>query len=153
LALEVRALGRGAEIMTDGPAEVLVISAELSELARVRQWVKGLLADLDEDLLIDALSVVDELTSNALRHSRAPYRVRLHRGDDTLRVEVADGSTDPVTPRTPDLDGGRGLRLVKAFSLGWGQEIHPDGKIVWAELTMTADSNVPAQQAVNASVS
>jgi len=127
--------------MTDEPAEVLVITGELTELSRVRQWARKLLADLGEDMLIDALAVVDELTSNALRHSEAPYRIRLHRTDGRLRVEVADGSTTQAAPRKPGTDGGRGLLLVEAYSLGWGQETHQDGKIVWAELDL---ANAPA---------
>ncbi|MGH3878133.1 MAG: ATP-binding protein [Actinophytocola sp.] len=130
--------------MTDEPAEVLVISGELTELARVRQWAREELADLGEDLLIDALAVVDELTSNALRHSCAPFRVCLRRSAGRLRVEVADGSPEAAAPRTPGADGGRGLLLVKAYSLGWGQEIHPDGKIVWAELDVSPVTPEPA---------
>ena len=130
--------------MTDEPAEVLVISGELTELARVRQWAREELADLGEDLLIDALAVIDELTSNALRHSHAPYRVCLRRSTGRLRVEVADGSPEAAAPRTPAEDGGRGLLLVKAYSLGWGQEIHPDGKIVWAELDVSPAIPEPA---------
>lgn len=128
--------------MTAEPTEVLVITGELTELARVRQWARRLLTDMTEDMLIDALAVVDELTSNALRHSRAPFRVGLRRRDGKLRVEVADGTTDEAAPRAPGKDGGRGLLLVDAYSLGWGQEIHPDGKIVWAELDL---SNTPAE--------
>jgi anti-sigma regulatory factor (Ser/Thr protein kinase) len=127
--------------MTAEPAEVLVITGELTELSRVRQWARKLLADLGEDLLVDALAVVDELTSNALRHSKAPRAVRLHRTDGRLRVEVADGSTEPAAPRTPGRDGGRGLLLVEAYSLGWGQEPHEDGKVVWAELDL---ANAPS---------
>ncbi|MGH3760593.1 ATP-binding protein [Actinophytocola sp.] len=133
--------------MADEPVEVLVISAELTELARVRWWARGLLADLSEDLLVDALSVIDELTSNALRHSGGPYRVSLRRTGGRLRVEVADGSTEPAVPREPDRDGGRGLLLVAAYSLDWGQWTHEDGKIVWAELDLSAASPVPGQPA------
>jgi anti-sigma regulatory factor (Ser/Thr protein kinase) len=122
--------------MTDEPAEVLVIAGELTELSRVRQWARMFLGDLDQDVSIDALAVVDELTSNALRHGEAPYRVRLHRTPGRLRVEVADGSTVPAAPRSPDADGGRGLPLVQAYSLGWGQEPHGGGKVVWAELDL-----------------
>ncbi len=138
--------------MTDEPAEVLVITGELTELSRVRQWAKELLDDLGEDLQIDALAVVDELTSNALRHSQAPYRVSLTRAADRVRVEVADGSPEPAAPRKPDMDGGRGLLLIKAYALGWGQEIHPDGKIVWAELSLTpSGTDLPDDQPANVS--
>jgi anti-sigma regulatory factor (Ser/Thr protein kinase) len=137
--------------MTAEPAEVLVITGELTELARVRQWAGRLLADLAEDTLIDALAVVDELTSNALRHSRAPFRVGLRRKDGRLRVEVADGTTDVAAPRAPGADGGRGLLLVAAYSLAWSQEIHPDGKIVWAELDLSTAAAAPEQQQPNIS--
>jgi anti-sigma regulatory factor (Ser/Thr protein kinase) len=122
--------------MTQEPAGVLVITGELSELARVRQWARRLLDDLDENMLIDVMTVVDELTSNALRHGRGPFRVGLRRADGRLRVEVADGSPERAAPRTPGEDGGRGLLLIDAFSLGWGQDVHPDGKVVWAELDL-----------------
>jgi|tagenome__1003787_1003787.scaffolds.fasta_scaffold20518596_2 anti-sigma regulatory factor (Ser/Thr protein kinase) len=138
--------------MTDEPVEVLVITGELTELSRVRQWARKLLADLNEDLLIDALAVVDELTSNALRHSKEPYGVRLHRTDGRLRVEVADGSTEKAAPRTPGRDGGRGLLLVDAYSLGWGQELHEDGKVVWAELDL-ADAPAAGHEPAGTSAS
>ncbi|HWM05769.1 MAG TPA: ATP-binding protein [Actinophytocola sp.] len=128
--------------MTDGAAEVLVIGDELSELARVRQWARKLFASLDSDTQVDALAVVDELTSNALRHSRAPFRISVYRRDQRLRVEVADGSPEPAAPRTPCDDGGRGLLLIEAYSLGWGQELHPDGKVVWAELELATGSEL-----------
>ena len=136
--------------MTDGQADVLVVGGELTELARVREWARSLLPDLDEDLLVDALSVVDELTSNALRHASAPYRVGLRRSNGRLRIEVADGSTAPATPHTPDHVGGRGLMLVEAFSLAWNQELHPDGKIVWAELELFAASPAPEREPAGA---
>src|ERR1700741_3410591 len=124
--------------MTDEPAEVLVISGELTELARVRRWGREELGNLGEDLLIDALAVIDELTSNALRHSCAPYRVCLRRSPGRLRVEVADGSPEAAAPRTPGEGGGRGLLLLEGYLPGRGQEIHPDGKIVWAELDVSS---------------
>lgn len=139
--------------MTDEPAEVLVITGELTELARVRQWSRQHLADLGEDTMIDALAVIDELTSNALRHSSGPYRVGLRRREGRLRVEVADGSTTQAAPRTPGMDGGRGLLLVDAYAVGWGQDIHPDGKIVWAELDLADSTTVPDQEPADASAS
>ncbi len=138
--------------MSERQTEVLSITGELTELARVRRWARRQLTDLDEDTLIDALAVVDELTSNALRHGRGPYRVGLGRADGRLRVEVADGSTDPAGPRTPGEDGGRGLLLVQAYSLGWGQDVHGDGKLVWAEMDLAGASDTPARERADASM-
>src|SRR3954451_3237443 len=58
----------------------LGISAELTELAKVRQWVRTVLRGLPANIVGTAVMVVDELTSNALRHGRAPYHVRLLTG-------------------------------------------------------------------------
>lgn len=121
------------------PGEVLALNGELTELRRVRQWARTVLTDLGDvlaDAHADVVSVIDELTSNALRHGRAPFRVCLRRNGNRLRIEVSDGSRERAVRRVPDDHGGRGLLLVEALSLDWGQELRPDGKIVWAELDL-----------------
>src|SRR5436305_14617996 len=68
----------------------LDVSAELTELAKVRHWVRTVLRGFPANLVSTAVMVVDELTSNALRHGRAPYHVRLLPGAAKLRIEVDD---------------------------------------------------------------
>src|SRR6185437_16119785 len=65
----------------------LGISAELTELAKVRHWVRTVLRGFPANVVSTAVMVVDELTSNALRHGRAPYHVRLLPGAAKLRIE------------------------------------------------------------------
>jgi anti-sigma regulatory factor (Ser/Thr protein kinase) len=108
------------------------------QLADVRAWAQGQMKGLDADSRADAVLVLDELVSNALRHGVAPGRVRLTRDDGHLRVEVTDASDVPARPRAPDRTGGRGLVLVAACSRRWGQWWHEDGKTVWAEVPVSA---------------
>lgn len=115
----------------------LEVADDLAELARVRAWADRLLQDLPEDQRVDALMVVDELTSNALRHGTPPRQVRLLRKRDWLSVEVDDTCVDPACPRPPSASGGHGLKLVAGMSVSWGQWQRPTGKTVWAELDLT----------------
>ncbi|KDN18946.1 ATP-binding protein [Amycolatopsis rifamycinica] len=116
----------------------LEVADDLAELARVRAWADRLLQDLPEEQRVDALMVVDELTSNALRHGLPPRQVRLLRKRDWLSVEVDDTCVDPACPRPPSTDGGHGLKLVSAMSVSWGQWQRPTGKTVWAEIDLSA---------------
>ncbi|WP_103355798.1 ATP-binding protein [Amycolatopsis sp. CA-128772] len=115
----------------------LELADDLAELGRVRAWADRLLQDLPEEQRIDALLVVDELTSNALRHGTPPRQVRLLRKRDWLSVEVDDTCVDPACSRPPSADGGHGLKLVAATSVTWGQWQRPTGKTVWAELDLS----------------
>ncbi|EMD25919.1 ATP-binding protein [Amycolatopsis azurea] len=113
----------------------------LNGLAEVRAWTRTTLSGLPADTIADVVMVVDELSSNALRHARAPYLVRLRRSGDSLRVEVEDGaSATPARPGPPTGTGGHGLTLVALSTTAWGQTARPDGKTVWAEFELgTAD--------------
>ncbi|MGK3201785.1 ATP-binding protein [Amycolatopsis sp. MEPSY49] len=113
----------------------LGITAELTELARVRHWVRTVLREFPANVVGTAVMVVDELTSNALRHGRAPHHVRLLPGAAKLRIEVDDGGSEPARRRTPSDQGGRGLLLVERCAAAWGQLRRPSGKTLWAELT------------------
>jgi signal transduction histidine kinase len=112
----------------------LGITAELTELARVRHWVRSVLGGFPAHVVSTAVMVVDELTSNALRHGRAPYHVRLLPGAAKLRIEVDDGAGEPARRRLPSDHGGRGLLLVERCAAAWGQLRRPSGKTLWAEL-------------------
>jgi hypothetical protein len=117
----------------------LGISPELAELARVRHWVRTVLRGFPANFVSTAVMVVDELTSNALRHGRAPYHVRLLPGAAKLRIEVDDSGGEPARRRTPSDHGGRGLLLVERCAAAWGQLRRPSGKTLWAELTTDPD--------------
>lgn len=125
-----------------GPARsarlVLLPQAQAAGAARdftrttCTRW--GLRAPLDEALL-----VVSELVTNAVRHAGSPLTLHLLARPDHLRVEVEDQA--PGLPRmrqSASTDfGGRGLALVEAVSRQWGSSPCPTGKVVWATLALT----------------
>lgn len=135
--------GSGTAKETDvklrGVRHEIGMSAELTELAKVRQWVRTVLCDLPANVISTAVMVVDELASNALRHGRAPYHVRLFPGAAKLRIEVDDAGGEPARRRTPSDQGGRGLLLIERCAAAWGQLRRPTGKTLWAELTTDPD--------------
>ncbi|MFJ1764785.1 ATP-binding protein [Amycolatopsis sp. NPDC088138] len=115
----------------------LEVADDLGELVSVRAWASGVLRDLPEDQRLDVLMVVEELTSNALRHGEPPRQIRLLRKRGWLCVEVDDTCLDPACPRPPSATGGHGLKLVKAVTTSWGQRQRATGKTVWAEIDLT----------------
>ncbi|MGY2080095.1 SpoIIE family protein phosphatase [Modestobacter sp. SYSU DS0657] len=121
----------------------------LRGLSVVRRQVRQfLLASLgvgrEEDVLPDvedaverAVLVIDELTSNALRHGSPPSI--LHVGDDEGRwiVIVTDGAPDrPPTPARGRAagQGGYGLYVIADLTAEHGVHYQPDRKLVWASI-------------------
>jgi len=115
----------------------LEVADDLGELATVQAWAARVLQDLPEDQLLDVLLVVDELTSNALRHGEPPRQIRLLRKHGWLCVEVDDTCLDPACQRPSSVAGGHGLKLVSSVSTSWGQRQRATGKTVWAEIDLT----------------
>ena len=101
-----------------------------------RDLARAALADLDAGALGDVLVVVSELATNAVRHARSPFTLRIVRADGEVRVEVEDRSTAAPAPRQPDrgAPGGRGLPLIDALADAWGFEPRAGGKQVWANV-------------------
>jgi anti-sigma regulatory factor (Ser/Thr protein kinase) len=97
----------------------------------VRSAHRGVSSDSQEAVEL----IVSELATNAVTHAASPFTVRLIVGS-TVRVEVADGSTDPPVLRRPSswVAGGRGLVIVDEFADRWGSYPVDDGKVVWAEV-------------------
>ena len=94
-----------------------------------------------EELAFTTELVVSELVTNAIRYATGPIRLRLIR-ERALVCEVFDGgATAPHLrhPRTTD-EGGRGLLLVSQVTQRWGTRFVPEGKIIWAEQSLTDPS-------------
>ncbi|WP_409473683.1 SpoIIE family protein phosphatase [Streptomyces sp. HC307] len=109
----------------------VVAEARKAAMRQLAEW--GL-----EELAFTTELVVSELVTNAIRYAPGPIRLRLIRGR-ALACEVFDGgATAPHLrhPRTTD-EGGRGLLLVAQLTQRWGTRFVPDGKIIWAEQTLT----------------
>ncbi|KQX59284.1 MULTISPECIES: ATP-binding protein [unclassified Streptomyces] len=94
--------------------------------------------------------VVAELASNAVSHGRVPgrdFEVRMRRGGDHVRVEVADARGDRrPSPRAEPDEGGYGLLLVAALASAWGVSDRCVGKTVWATVPLTGQNRVVPDQ-------
>ncbi|MEU1267848.1 SpoIIE family protein phosphatase [Streptomyces sp. NPDC005799] len=135
LMAHTRLLGADQVADWDLPGDPAIVAAARKEAARqLAEW--GL-----DDLVFTTELVVSELVTNAIRHAEGPIRLRLIR-ERALICEVSDGgATAPHLrhPRTTD-EGGRGLLLVSQFSQRWGTRFVPEGKVIWAEQSLTQAS-------------
>jgi anti-sigma regulatory factor (Ser/Thr protein kinase) len=97
--------------------------------------VERRLAHLSDDLEL----VVSELATNATLHAKTAFTVGLYAFDQTLLLEVEDGSLDwPTEVSAHALDThGRGLTIVSLFCRDWGVDLlTAGGKLVWAEFNI-----------------
>ncbi|MEY9812647.1 ATP-binding protein [Streptomyces albogriseolus] len=110
------------------------------EVAHARHFIAALLQE--QGPIDDAVLVVSELATNAVRHTLSGsvggwFLVVLGLGDDLVRIEVVDQGGDCV-PRLCDAtgqeEGGRGLRMIAACAKDWGVKTWPEGRSVWADL-------------------
>jgi two-component sensor histidine kinase len=98
-----------------------------------------------DSLAGDAVLVLTELVTNAVKHAHPPYgnviATRFERLEHGVRIEVHDIAEQRPQLRSvsDDAESGRGLLLVDALCEGqWGvQDREGPGKIVWAVLSRT----------------
>ena len=111
--------------------------------AAARRAVAPLLAGhLEDERLDDAMLLVSEVVTNAVRHGGAGEtdRVGLSVGVDDryVRFEVRDpgpGFEPPEVPMPRPGGGGMGLMLLHAITDGYGVVVEPeDGTAVWFDL-------------------
>ncbi|MDF3148809.1 ATP-binding protein, partial [Streptomyces sp. T21Q-yed] len=135
LMARTRLLGAEQVADWDLPADPAAVADARKTAARqLSEW--GL-----EEFAFTTELVVSELVTNAIRYATGPIRLRLIR-ERALICEVFDGgATAPHLrhPRTTD-EGGRGLLLVSQFTQRWGTRFVPEGKIIWAEQSLTDPS-------------
>jgi anti-sigma regulatory factor (Ser/Thr protein kinase) len=96
----------------------------------------------------DAVLVVSELLSNAIRHARplpgSSVQVAWALDEDAVEVAVSDGgaATRPTPAQaTVSSLGGRGLGIVDYLARNWGVRADDGGLTVWAVLAAPADSH------------
>lgn len=119
-------------------------AARLARIA-VEEALAG--AGVAKVVVHDALLVLSELVSNAMRHARTEFIVAVTVEGGTLRIEVFDCDTGPPVLRglSSESTCGRGLQVVDGLARRWGW--HPrrskdgaPGKVVWAELALDQGS-------------
>ncbi|MDQ0710871.1 serine phosphatase RsbU (regulator of sigma subunit)/anti-sigma regulatory factor (Ser/Thr protein kinase) [Streptomyces luteogriseus] len=106
--------------------------------ARARAQVAALLMrwGTRDDTRDNALLLVSELVTNAVRFAEGPITVRLIRAGHALLCEVGDSGNGRPRLRRGDLldNGGRGLSIVHRLTTRWGVRWTDTGKVVWAEI-------------------
>lgn len=96
-------------------------------------------AGVPSAVLDDALLVLSEMVSNAIRHARTDFTVCTEVIGGTVRLEVLDHDTRPTALMglDPESTSGRGLHIVSAVAADWGWNAAEgggdSGKVVWAE--------------------
>jgi anti-sigma regulatory factor (Ser/Thr protein kinase) len=103
----------------------------------------------------DAVIVVSELLSNAIRHARplpgSNLLLAWALDDDAVEVAVSDGGavTRPIAAQpTVSSLGGRGLTIVEYLARSWGVRTDAAGLTVWAKVAAPAEPAVPAGSTV-----
>ncbi|MFI6518530.1 ATP-binding protein [Spirillospora sp. NPDC050679] len=128
--------------MRPRPVEGVVsrmIAKERAEVGRCRHFVAQWCEErgFRQSTADDARTIVSELVTNALTHTRGGALLRLYLSGIGPVVEVWDLSADLPTVRPFDLTSqqGRGLAIVAQLSASWGcNPLATGGKCVWAVL-------------------
>ena len=119
--------------------QLIRLDPDGSSVSQARQFARECLLRWGlEDQAADVELVVDELVTNAIRHSRGPVTLSIGRRLDRIVVQVQDPSPEhPEHEQSGVLDdNGRGLLLVEQLSAGWGTTSIDEGKRVWAEFPL-----------------
>jgi anti-sigma regulatory factor (Ser/Thr protein kinase) len=117
-------------------------------VARARASLRPLRSALG-DRHQDAVLLVSELVSNAVRHGHgATVGLVVQLRDERLRVEVVDGGNGFLPPTASELTtsamNGRGLPIVNALSDGWGV-YEGNSTHVWFEIDISDPPDEPDQ--------
>jgi anti-sigma regulatory factor (Ser/Thr protein kinase) len=106
---------------------------------KARQQVRDALATWGIDCVDDAVLVVSELVTNAVRHAREHgdgIGLLLILRPTHLILAVKDGDlkrVPDIRPADQDAECGRGLALIDALADNWGATaLTKGGKAVWA---------------------
>lgn len=129
----------GTVLLPHAPASVAV--------ARQRLTADLAAAGVVHAAVGDAVLVVSELLSNAIRHARplpgARVQVAWAVDNGSVEVAVSDGGA-PTRPYPAHASisalGGRGLDIVEYLARTWGVRADSQGLTVWAVLPAPADA-------------
>lgn len=107
--------------------------------------MRGLVADallagkaVGEVTEADAMLVVSELVTNAVRHAVGGCSVDLTLRPDAMDIDVSDQSREPPHPRSPspDGDGGYGWGIIARLTSELTVMCHGSGKTVHARIDL-----------------
>ena len=137
MLLEQVKRGAGANVQSAMDRVELTLPRQAVSVSRARGALHPLRPALG-DRCDDAVLLVSELASNAVRHGSGPtFRLTARMRGRRCRVDVVDDGDSFVPPSQPappeEVLAGRGLTIVDALSDAWGVD---DGEPthVWFEI-------------------
>lgn len=129
--------------------EAIRVERDLSEIRQVRAWAAAMLegSPVEPERREDALLMVSELVTNALRHTESAPDVCIHLHGAEVVFEISDDDPTPPVERGADasslVPGGWGIHVVDRLADDWGVRPSPDGgKTVW--FTVRAGGSEPS---------
>jgi len=107
--------------------------------SRARQFARTILLDWGVSDPDDAILLISELVTNAVRHAGTRARLTIRRQATGLEVEVSDWHPARSLPDPPSMvdnssERGRGLVLPAALAQTWGVTYTATTKTVWFRL-------------------
>ena len=114
-----------------------------ASVTQARRFVVEVLRDIEPEVVEDAVMMVSELATNAVRHAQSMFTVMVERSPQQVRISVSDAGLGRPTMRSPRPEEatGRGLCIVQVLADSWGVTTHDGfGKTVWFSLAAVARS-------------
>src|SRR6266516_747070 len=109
------------------------------QIARARDFTRRALGACP--VLDEAVLLVSELTTNALKHTAADgaggFQVTVYQGEAALLIAVKDDGSNKIplpSPADALAEDGRGLTLVELIASRWGHCSDQHGRTIWFEL-------------------
>jgi anti-sigma regulatory factor (Ser/Thr protein kinase) len=125
-----------SEIRAPSPSSLALFNRRVETAKEARAWLDTFLrrSGLGGRVVEDAVLVVSELVTNALRHGEGEAVVRASLRGDVIQLSVTDSGDDLPAQQPIDFArvGGLGLHVVERVSAEWGVSPFPGGKTVWA---------------------
>jgi anti-sigma regulatory factor (Ser/Thr protein kinase) len=123
-----------------GRNSMAVFERDVVSVGSAREWLLGFLGgkNVPAGVAADAILVLSELVTNALRHGLGEIVTRSSIDERELRVSVTDSGNElpQALPLDPTRVGGLGLFVVEQVAAEWGVAPFPGGKTVWATLAL-----------------
>jgi anti-sigma regulatory factor (Ser/Thr protein kinase) len=116
-------------------------TADAASVSQARRFVLSLVSA--DGVVADSVQLaVSELATNAVLHARSPFRVRVTRDNDTIRIAVFDSSPAAAAKKNygPYAVTGRGLTIVEQLTDDWGVTADSGGKWVWFEVSLVGEA-------------
>jgi anti-sigma regulatory factor (Ser/Thr protein kinase) len=102
--------------------------ADLRSVTTARRFIARSLTDVPDDAADAVALIASELASNSVRHAESPFRIRIERLPDHIRLEVEDDGGGRPMMKSPSITdtSGRGLQIVAALADDWKDRVGHD---------------------------